>query len=270
MRIGMTLLALSLAIGAGACGSKKDKEGKGSGSSVGSSVGSATGSESGSGSNTTMTGSGSGLGSGSSVAATGPDAGAGPGADTGLAGTHHTGNCPSTVLGATTTAELKGGTVLLTVTSDDKDAVVAIQRRTEELIKDKDAQMAGVGSTAAHDQHGTHGGAVGICPVHLIEGAKATWKREPKGVSVTITTKDLVAAKALKVDIDGRILKAVDWVKENVKPGDKGNEGGVGGGSGKDGSNHSGSGDGKGKERKGSGTGGGGGKGTGGGGGSGK
>jgi hypothetical protein len=70
----------------------------------------------------------------------------------------------------------------------------------------------------------------------------------------------------LAKEIDARIARAAEWVAANVKPGDKGNQGGVGGGKGEDGSNHSGKGDGKGHERK---KGGGGGKGTGGGGGAG-
>ena len=82
-------------------------------------------------------------------------------------------------------------------------------------------------------------------------------------------------SEALKTEIDGRITKSADWVKSNIQPGDKGNQGGVGGGKADEGMNHSGSGDGKGMQRKkgdgtggGAGTGGGGGKGTGGGAGS--
>ena len=99
-------------------------------------------------------------------------------------------------------------------------------------------------------------------------------KKEKDGVAVTITPKD--KPDELKKDVDERITRADAWVKENIKPGDKGNMGGVGGGKGEHGANHSGEGDAKGLERKksdgsggGKGTGGGGGKGAGGGGGSG-
>ena len=184
--------------------------------------------------------------------------------------TKRAGNCPSTVLGSTTKAELRGKDVVLTITSDDKDAIATIQRRAEELLKEK-ADGAGSGG-GAHDQKGSHGGERGICPVYWTEGGKATSKKDAKGVVITITPKD--KAEDLKKTIDDRITKAADWVKANVKAGDGGNSGGVGGGKGDHGGNHSGSGDGKGKERKGSaapgagggkGTGGGGSKGTGGG-----
>ena len=98
-------------------------------------------------------------------------------------------------------------------------------------------------------------------------------RRTRRASTITITPKD--KPDALKTEIDGRITKAADWVKANVKDGDKGTQGGVGGGKGDHGSNHSGEGDGKGTERKErrrrwrrrrQGTGGGGGKGTGGGG----
>jgi hypothetical protein len=235
--------------GSGGAGSGSDIAGSGSG-------GAGSGSDSGSGSQ--AMGSGSGAGSGS-----------GPGEDTPKL--HMAGNCPSTVLGAKTTAEIKGKTVVVHVTSDDKDAIVAIQKRAEELVKEKsDDKSAG----APHDQKGTHGGGAGICPVYYGEGGTAKVAKEAKGAAITITPKD--KPEDLKKVIDERITKAEAWVKANVKPGDKGNQGGVGGGQGGDGANHSGKGDGKGKERKGGdgkgggkGTGGGGGQGTGGGGGSG-
>jgi hypothetical protein len=178
------------------------------------------------------------------------------------------GNCPSTVFGSTTKAELKGKDIVLTITSDDKDAIATIQRRTEELLKEKADGAAG----GTHDQKGSFGGGKGICPVYWEEGGKATSKKDAKGVVITITPKD--KADELKKTIDDRVTKAAEFVKTNVKAGDAGTSGGVGGGKGDHGGNHSGSGDGKGKERKdgtggGAGTGGGGSKGTGGGAGSG-
>jgi len=185
--------------------------------------------------------------------------------------THKAGMCPSTVLGATTKAELKGKDIVLTVSSDDKDAIVAIQKRTDELLKEK---ADGTTGGTAHDQKGTHGGGTGLCPVYWTEGGKATSKKNAKGVVITITPKD--KPEELKTEIDARVTKAADWVKANLKDGADKNLGGVGGGKGKDGMNRSGSGDGKGMERKqgdgkggGEGKGGGGGKGTGGGSGSG-
>ena len=264
MRIAMALLATTLALGSG-CGKKKGGDATGSGS----------------GSDTTMAGSGSGSNTMASGSGSGSGSAAGSGSDSGSASdkmAHKGGNCPSTVLGSTTKAELKDGKILVTITSDDKDAVLAIQKRAEALLKEK----ADGGSGSAHDQKGTHGGGMGMCPVYLGDGGTAEAKNEDKGVTVTITPKD--KPDILKGEIDSRITKAADWVKENVKAGDKLNMGGVGGGSGNDGMNHSGQGDGKGIERKagsgsgsgsgsgkgdgmggGAGTGGGGGKGTGGG-----
>jgi hypothetical protein len=167
------------------------------------------------------------------------------------------------VSGSATKAELKDGKVLVTITSADKDAILAIQTRAAELVKEKtDGGAPGDG----HDQKGTHGGGMGLCPVHVTDGAKAEVKNEKDGVVVTITPKE--KPELLKTEIDARITKAADWVKANIKEGDKGTQGGVGGGGGDHGMNHSGDGDGMGKD-KGPGSGGGGGKGTGGGGGAG-
>lgn len=166
------------------------------------------------------------------------------------------------MLGATTAATVKGKDVVVTVTAKDKDAITAIQKRGDDSVKEKDAVKA---ASNLHDQKGAHRGGAGLCPVYVPEGATAKVKHEKNGISVTITpTTD---PKALAKDVDDRIKRASDWVAANVKPGDKGNQGGVGGGSGNDGMNHSGQGDGKGMERKKGGTGGG--KGTGGGGGAG-
>jgi hypothetical protein len=169
------------------------------------------------------------------------------------------------VLGAKTTAKLVGKAVVVTVTADDKDAIAAIQKRSDELLKEKVAPHPTAG--ALHDQKGGHGGGIGLCPVYVPEGATASAKTEKKGVVITITSTGKV--EDLKKDIDSRIERSAQWVKDNIKPADKGDQGGVGGGSGDHGSNHSGMGDGKGKQRDGSGggkgTGGGGGKGTGGG-----
>ena len=268
MRIAMALLAMSLAIGTG-CSKKKGGDAGGSGSGTATvTTGSAT-------DTTTPAGSGSAAaGSGSAAAGSGADPGSA--ADTRMS--HKGGKCPAMVLGVTAKAELKDGKILLSITSDDKDAVLAIQTRTEALLKEKtDGGAQGTG----HDQKGTHGGSMGICPVHLGDGGTATSKNDDKGVTITITPKD--KPDILKGEIDSRITKAADWVKENLKPGDKLNMGGVGGGSGNDGMNRSGQGDGRGIERKaagsgagsgsgkgdgmggGAGTGGGGGKGTGGG-----
>src|SRR5258705_242730 len=95
--------------------------------------------------------------------------------------------------------------------------------------KDKDTKVEGSASGApkrasdAHDKKGAHGGAIGICPVHVPEGAKTKSEKQAKGVKITITPKDKV--DELKTDVDARITKASDWVTKNIKPGDKGNEG---------------------------------------------
>jgi hypothetical protein len=183
---------------------------------------------------------------------------------------HHTGNCPSTVLGATTVAKVKGKDVVVTVSAADAQAVLAIQKRADASVKDKDAVKT---ASNLHDQKGAHRGGAGLCPIYVPEGAKAKVEHEKGGIKVTITPAGDPAA--LAKDVDERIKKAADWVATNVKPGGKLNQGGVGGGSGNDGMNHSGQGDGSGKSRHsgdgkggGNGTGGGGGKGAGGGSGS--
>lgn len=263
MRIAMTLLALGLSMTA--CKKKETKPtgDMGSGSAM-------AGSDMGSGSAMA----GSDVGSGSAMA--GSDTGSGSamaGSGDAPSMTKKAGNCPSTVFGSTTKSDTKGKDVVVTITSTDKDAIVAIQKRTTELLAEKKDNATGGG----HDQKGTHGGGTGICPVYLPEGATAKAKNDKTGVIVTITPKD--KPEDLKKEVDARITKADEWVKANIKPGDKANQGGVGGGKGAHGANHSGEGDAKGKERKagegkgkggGEGTGGGGGKGTGGGSGSGK
>jgi hypothetical protein len=246
----------------GACSKKKEPpptEGSasGSGSAMMGSGSAMAGSDLGSGSAMIGSGSGDMAGSGS-----GSGMGSGSGA-TDQPMSHRTGNCPSTVLGAKTSAKLVGKAVVVTISADDKDAIAAIQKRSDELLKDKVAPHPTGGSM--HDQHGGHGGGIGLCPVYVPEGATASAKTDKKGVTVTITSTGKV--EDLKKDIDSRIERSDKWVKDNIKPADKGDQGGVGGGSGDHGSNHSGMGDGKGKGR---GTGGGGGKGTGGGSGSGK
>lgn len=258
MRTAMTLLAISMALGGVGCKKKENNSAGQAGSAMGS-AGSAGGVA---GSGSDMAGSAGSAGSGSDMAGS-----AGSGSAGGTEMTNRAGNCPSMVLGSTTKAEVKGTDIVLTITADDKDAVASIQRRADELLKEK-ADNAGAGQ--AHDQKGTHGGGLGLCPVFFGEGGKATSKKDANGVTITITPKD--KPDELKATIDARITKAAEWTKANIKPGDQGNTGGVGGGKGEHGGNHSGSGDSKGKERGkdggtggGMGTGGGGSKGTGGG-----
>jgi hypothetical protein len=270
MRTLKTFLALTLAIAA--CGKKADQTppSTGSGSAMAGSGSTMAGSGS------AMAGSGSAMagsdqGSGGAAMAGSGSAGSGAGSGDAAAMAHHAGNCPSTVLNSTTTAAVKGKDVIVTISSTDKDSILAIQKRTDEMLK---ARMGKTTPGEAHDQRGTHGGKIGLCPVHIPEGATVKSKHEKSGVVVTITPTD--KPDDLKKEVDERITKSADWVKANIKPADKGDMGGVGGGKGDHGSNHSGQGDSKGKERKGGdgkgtggGTGGGGGKGTGGGSGSG-
>ncbi|MEO8846065.1 MAG: hypothetical protein ABI591_12440 [Kofleriaceae bacterium] len=179
---------------------------------------------------------------------------------------HHAGNCPSTVARSATSVALDGSNVAVTITSDDPDAIVAVQKRTDDLLAVHLEHHTDTGTE--HQRNGEHGGAIGMCPVYIPEGATATGKHLTNGVVVAIAAKD---AAALKTEIDARIQRAADWAKTNIPAGDK-NQGGVGGGKNNEGMNHSGKGDGKGLERKhgdgsggGAGSGGGGGKGTGGG-----
>lgn len=276
------VLAASLTVST-AC-KRKSSEGAGSGAAPPAAAGSAAPGSAAAGgpAATGSAGSDSAAAAGSAAAGSAAPAGAAAGgsaagSDTGSAAmaaggsaagelmAHRAGMCPSTVLGAKTTQAVKGKAVVVTIESADKDAIAAIQKRTDKLLAEK---KAGPASGTVHDQKGAYGGSKGLCPVYVPEGARATGKHEAKGVVVTITPKD--KPDELAKEIDARIARAADWVKANVKEGDKGNQGGVGGGTGEDGSNHSGKGDGKGQERKkgggsGKGTGGGGGKGTGGG-----
>jgi hypothetical protein len=89
---------------------------------------------------------------------------------------------------------------------------------------------------------------MGLCPVYVPDGAKASAKHEAKGVIVTITPSS--QPDQLATEIDGRVARAAAWVKSNVPDAPDKNQGGVGGGRGEDGSNHSGKGDGKGRDRK--------------------
>ena len=155
MRIAIGLLSVLLAVG---CGGKK-KEDPGTGSGSGAAV---------TGSNTMGSGTGSAAaGSGSAVEP------AGSGTGDGQAFSHKGGNCPSSVFGSTTKAAILDGKVVVTVTADDKDAIVAIQKRAELLLKNTDNPNG-----AGHDQKGTHGGGIGRCPVFLGEGGTATAKNE--------------------------------------------------------------------------------------------
>jgi hypothetical protein len=158
---------------------------------------------------------------------------------------HRAGNCPSTVTRSTTSAKLDGSNVMVTISSDDQDAIVAVQKRTDELLAGRAGHHAGSG--AQHEQNGEHGGAIGMCPVYVPDGATATATHLPNGVVVSIAATD---PASLKTEIDGRIQRAADWAKTNIPAGDKGTQGGLGGGKNDEGMNHSGKGDGKGIERK--------------------
>jgi hypothetical protein len=267
MRTTVTiLLAAALGIGSTACKKKEEKTPSTTAGSAGSSAGMA-------GSGGSAAGAMAGSGSGDMAGSGGSAAGAMAGSDSGSAAAATTGepemkknagNCPSMVFGAVTKAEVKGKDVVLTITSEDKDAIASIQRRAESLLKEKKDAPSGT----VHDQKGSHGGAEGLCPVYWAEGGTAKSKKDAKGVTITITPKD--KPDELKGKIDERITKAAEWVNKNIKPGAEGNTGAVGGGKGAHGGTHQGEGDSKGKERKGgtgggAGTGGGGGKGTGGG-----
>lgn len=267
MRTTVTLIvALALGIGSTAC---KKKEEKPTGTAATGGSGAMAGSGDMAGGSGAMAGSGDmaggAAGGSGAMAGSGDMAGGTAAAPTEPEMQKRAGNCPSAVFGAITKAEIKGQDVVLTITSEDKDAVASIQRRTEALLKEKQDGGAGAG----HDQKGTHGGGTGICPVFYGEGGTAKSKQDAKGVTITITPK--IKPEELKAAIDERITKAAAWVDKNVKPGAEGTQGGVGGGKGDHGGTHQGAGDAKGKDRKdgtggGAGTGGGGSKGTGGGG----
>ncbi|HEU0029553.1 MAG TPA: hypothetical protein VFQ53_02895 [Kofleriaceae bacterium] len=244
----MTLLALSLALTtATACKKKKPADTAGSGSdttAMGSNMGSGSagsGSDTMAGSGSDMAGSGSDMGSGSAMAGSGS-----AGGDVTMS--HQAQNCPSTVAGSETKAAVKGKDVVLTITAKDKDAIAMVQKRTEDLLKEKSDAATGSG----HDQKGTQGGGKGICPVYWTEGGTAKSKKDAKGVTITITPKE--KPEDLKKTIDERITKAADWVKANPTAGGGAGSAAAGSGAGSAGGTGGGAG-----------TGGGGGKGTGGG-----
>src|SRR5262245_13200930 len=130
---------------------------------------------------------------------------------------HRAGMCPSTVLSAKTTQSVKGKAGGVTIESSDKDAIAAIQKRTDELLAEK---KTGPASGTVHNQKGSYGGGKGLCPVYVPDGASANGKHDAKGVVVTITPKD--KPDELSKEIDTRIARASDWVKSNVKDADKG------------------------------------------------
>jgi len=168
------------------------------------------------------------------------------------------GNCPSMVAGVTTTASADATAVTVTVTAGDADAIASVQKRAEELLAEKADPAAG----GEHNQKGTYGGAMGLCPVGT-NGATAKMEKTAKGVTIVLTPAAGTTVADLKAKVDERIKAAAEFVAANIKPAtaDEGNGGAVGGGKGDHGSNHSGEGNGKGKKGDGKG----GGKGTGGG-----
>jgi len=236
MRTAIALLALALATTG--CKKKENKpaEPTGSGSAMGSDMGSGSaGSDMGSGS--AMAGSGSDTGSAGSAAA-------GSGAGSAEQMQHKAENCPSMVAGATTKADVKGKTVVVTITTTDKKMVAMVQKKTDDLLAREKTAKTG----AEHDQKGTHGGGTGICPVYVPEGATATAKKDKAGSVVTITPKE--KPDDLKKAIDERITKAGDWMKANppAAGGGEGSAAGSGGGAGTGGGSGKGTGGGKGKK----------------------
>ncbi|HEY4241827.1 MAG TPA: hypothetical protein VGM88_18530 [Kofleriaceae bacterium] len=120
-------------------------------------------------------------------------------------GTHRAALCPSTVAGATTTAEVRGTDVVLTITAADPAAVAAIRERAAKTLAEK---SAGSGSGVDADD---------LCPVRVPAGGTASMKDDPKGVVVSITPKD--SLDQLKIDTDGRIDKAQAWARSNTGSG---------------------------------------------------
>jgi hypothetical protein len=172
------------------------------------------------------------IGSGSGSAVAVETAGSGQLQDVGsavdpTAMSHHAQHCPSMVRGAVTTAKLDGKSVVVTISSDDQKAASKIQMRTNKLLADK-AKLASDKPSAVHAQNGTHGGGIGICPVHVPDGASAKSASIANGVSITITPKS--GAEALEHDVEARIVRAADWLKSNPMGDGDGN--GDGGGSG--------------------------------------
>jgi hypothetical protein len=215
-------------------------------------------------------GSATGAGSGSAAgSATDPAAAAGSAADVPVEGAKMSkrgGNCPSMVAGVTTTASADATAVTVAVTANDADAIASIQKRSEELLEEKADPAAG----GEHNQKGTYGGALGLCPVGT-NGATAKMEKTAKGVTIVLTPAAGTTVAELKAKVEERIKASAEFVAANIKPAtaDEGNGGAVGGGKGDHGSNHSGEGNGKGKKGDGKGgskgTGGGSGAGTGGG-----
>jgi hypothetical protein len=205
MRIATTLLTVALAVVSGC--KKNETAHEGSGSAAVGSGSATTASGSGSGSGSAEAGSGSAVAAGSGSAMTGSGS-AGSGSASQLM-SHRAVNCPSTVQDSKTTVAVKGKDVILTVSGKTPDAIDAIQKRTDAMLASHVTKKA---PGEAHDQKGTHGQTIGICPVHVPEGATASAKHTKEGVAITIKPKD---PAALKAEIDVRIQRAADWLKTN-------------------------------------------------------
>jgi len=81
------------------------------------------------------------------IAAAAASAGSGASAPAAEAMSHRAGMCPSTVLGATTKAAVKGKAVVLTIESSDRDAIASIRKRTDELLAEKRDAPSGSATT---------------------------------------------------------------------------------------------------------------------------
>jgi hypothetical protein len=252
--LGMVALTMCAALAAVGCKKKDDGASTASGAGTASDVGSGAGTASGSGPASGSAGSAAGTAaaSGSEPVVNAPPVvvDAAPTVDTANMA-HKAGNCPSTVVSATTAIAAPGKddkAVVVNVTSGNKEAVWAIQTRAKHLVEVQDAPDAKID----HSGKGTGGGGTGLCPI-ITKSTKIAVTERPDGVAIAITPTGDLKTDALSAEIASRIAKATGFTEQTAKPTDAyGGTGGIGGGAGKHGGNRSGKGDGSGP--RGSGT----------------
>ncbi len=157
------------------------------------------------------------------------------------------GNCPSAVLGATTTIvddPAAAGKLVLTITAKNDAATATIRKRVAHLVEVQAAADAEI----KHTGDGTGGGG-GMCPVITTKDTKIAAADTEGGSKVTIEPQGGATLDALRKDVALRIAKTDAWTQANLQgTSSSGGGGGTGGGKGDHGGNHSGKGTGTGKE----------------------
>lgn len=233
-------LVMIAALALAACGKKDDAKKKPVAAQVdpGAGQGTATGSA-------TAGSATAGSATGSAAVAPAGDPGGAAAANANLA--NKAGNCPSAVLGATTTIvddPAATGKLVLTITANNDSAVATIRKRVAHLVE----VQAAADSEIKHTGDGTGGGG-GMCPVITTKDTKIAGADVDGGSKVTIEPQNGTSVEALRKEVEARITKTSDWTQANISgTSSSGGGGGTGGGKGDHGGNHSGKGNGEGKK----------------------